>query len=754
VLTVLTFSPGLLNEDRPCPSNMAHMDIKGPPAITAAQWRQIVNGAGDTAIISTDEQGRVTSWSDGAQKLLGWRQEEMLGRTLDRLFTDEDRRAGQLAREIDDAVKFGQGGGEEGWRLRNDGTPIWVSGAISPIRDETGEIVGFVKVIRDRTAQRRAELEAMEERKALEILNKAGSSLALERDLHRLVQIVTDAGVELTGAEFGAFFYNVTNDKGESYMLYTLSGAPIEAFSKFPMPRNTEVFAPTFSGEGIVRSDDITRDPRYGKNAPRKGMPEGHLPVRSYLAVPVTSRTGEVLGGLFFGHARPGVFTERSERGLTGLAAEAAVAIDNARLSQAAQKEIAERRQAEAALRELNATLEQQVAIRTEQLRRNEEALRHSQKLEAVGQLTGGVAHDFNNLLQVILGNLDILQRDLPPEAGRLRRAVTSASNGAKRAASLTQRLLAFSRRQPLDPRPLELNALISGLSDLLHRTLGEIVSVEIVVAAGLWRVEVDPAELESAILNLALNARDAMPQGGKLTIETANAEIDDAYSSAHAEVASGQYVSIAVSDTGMGMDEKTVAQAFEPFFTTKPVGKGTGLGLSQVYGFVKQSGGHVKIYSEIGQGTTVKIYLPRFFATAEEQPQSEAGPVPEAASETILVVEDDPDVRAFSVQSLRELGYHVLEAVDGHAALRLLEAPRRIDLLFTDVVLPGGLTGAQVAARARAGRPDLKVLFTTGYARNAITHHGRLDRGVHLLTKPFAVQDLAKKLRDVLDIS
>ncbi|MGY4623233.1 ATP-binding protein [Bradyrhizobium sp. USDA 4486] len=728
-------------------------DSHADPAaeIAAWQWRQIVNGATDTAIITTDVRGAVTSWNTGAVNILGWDEAEMLGKSLSRIFAAEDQQA-QLAHEIEDAMSVGKGGGEEGWRFRKDGSRFWAVGELSPIRDGAN-VVGFIKILRDRTAQRDAEEIIKEERHALEVLNRAGSELALETDLHKLVQIVTDAGVELSRAEFGAFFYNLLNDAGESYTLYTLSGAPIEAFSKFPMPRNTEVFSPTFNGEGIVRSDDITKDPRYGKNAPRQGMPEGHLPVRSYLAVPVVSRTGEVLGGLFFGHAKTGVFTERSERGLAGLAAEAAVAIDNVRLSQAMQREIGERKRAQEALVGLNATLEKQVVERTEQLRKNEEALRQSQKMEAVGQLTGGVAHDFNNLLQVIIGNLDTIKRNLPEESARLQRAAKHAMNGAQRAATLTQRLLAFSRRQPLDPKPLDVNVLVNGLSEMVHRTLSETISVETVLGAGVWRVEVDPAELEAAIINLAVNARDAMPNGGRVTIETSNAHIDEAYVAAHSEVVPGQYVAIAVTDTGVGMDAKTVAQAFEPFFTTKAVGKGTGLGLSQVYGFVKQSGGHVKIYSEVGQGTTVKLYLPRIAGEGLTAEESGLLPSPEGAQEeTILVLEDDDDVRAYSVDTLRELGYRVIEAHDGPAALRLLEREPRVDLLFTDVVLPGGLTGAQVAAQAKTVRPTLKVLFTTGYARNAIIHHGRLDKGVQLIVKPFSFTELAAKVRDVLD--
>jgi PAS domain S-box-containing protein len=719
----------------------------------AFEWRQIVDGATDTAIISTNLKGEVVSWNVGAERLLGWTEEEMAGHTLDRVFTPEGQQHGEFTREMADATSKGRGGGEEGWRVRKDGSRFWAVGELTPIRTRDGLIAGFIKILRNRTEQRQAEEDVRQDRRTLEVLNRAASALAIETDRHRVVQIVTDAGVELTEAEFGAFFYNIVNEKGESYLLYTISGVPVEAFSKFPMPRNTEIFAPTFAGKDIMRSADITKDPRYGHNWPYRGMPDGHLPVRSYLAAPVVSRSGAVLGGLFFGHSTVGVFTERAERALIGLSSEAAIAMDNVELSQAALKEIEERKRAEEALRQFNATLENQIAERTEQLRVNEEALRQSQKMEVVGQLTGGVAHDFNNLLQIIMGNLDTARRGLPEGSPRVSRALESAANGARRAASLTQRLLAFSRRQPLNPKPIDVNALVSGMSDLLHRTLGEVTDVLTVQGAGLWRIEADATELESAILNLALNARDAMPQGGRLTIETANADIDRSYAVLHAEVLPGQYVVISVSDTGTGMSGDAISRAFEPFFTTKPVGEGTGLGLSQVYGFVKQSGGHVKIYSELGQGTCVKIYLPRLNVAARIDAQDEPPSAPEAAAEeTILVVEDDDDVRAYSVEILRELGYRVIEAHDGPSALRLLERQFRVDLLFTDVVLPGGMTGAQVAAQARGAKPDLKVLFTTGYARNAIVHHGRLDQGVQLITKPFSMSDLATRVRDVLD--
>jgi CheY-like chemotaxis protein len=387
-----------------------------------------------------------------------------------------------------------------------------------------------------------------------------------------------------------------------------------------------------------------------------------------------------------------------------------------------------------------------------------EEALRQAQKMEAVGQLTGGIAHDFNNLLTVVTGNIGMAQRALNVasiEDPRARRALDNAMKGAERAAALTQRLLAFSRRQPLAPKPLDLDKLAMSMSDLLQRSLGEDVRLEIVTAPGLWRVEADPNQLESAILNLALNARDAMPDGGELTIETANARLDEVYAAAQAEVAPGQYVMIAVTDTGRGMPREVRDRAFEPFYTTKEVGKGTGLGLSMIYGFVKQSGGHVKIYSEEGQGTTIKIYLPRLLresAEEEETAQITLGFEASPRRETILVVEDDDDVRAYTVECLRELNYRVLEAHDGASALRLLERQDEpIDLLFTDVVMPG-MTGRELAEEARKLQGDLRVLYTSGYTRNAIVHAGRLDPGVEVIGKPFTFETLAQKIRDMID--
>ena|GEM_PF-476968 len=385
-----------------------------------------------------------------------------------------------------------------------------------------------------------------------------------------------------------------------------------------------------------------------------------------------------------------------------------------------------------------------------------EEALRQSQKMEAVGQLTGGVAHDFNNLLTVVMGNLELAQRQLENWSegaqDRMRRTLAQAMRGAQRGATLTQRLLAFSRRQPLSPKPLDLNKLVGGMSDFLRRSLGETIDMETVGAAGLWKVEADPVQLEAALLNLAVNARDAMPNGGKLTLETANVQLNEDYCRRHPDVNPGPYVQIAVTDTGSGMSRQVLERVFEPFFTTKVAGQGTGLGLSQVFGFVKQSGGHITIYSEPGEGTTVKIYLPRLFAEVREEAPAEREVPGAVPGERVLVVEDDQEVRLYIADLLRGLRYQVLEAADAPAALAQLDKGKpRVDLLLTDVVLPG-MNGRRLADEVVARANGIKVLFMTGYSRNAIVHHGRLDPRVEMIQKPFTEAALAARIREVLD--
>jgi PAS domain S-box-containing protein len=723
--------------------------------------------------------------------------------------------------------------------------------------------------------------EVHDEAHTLEILNRTGIALAGELDLDRLVQTVTDAGVEITEAQCGALIYKSFGDQHAPSTLHVVSGAPCDAFKQFAMLRDAAALEAAFGGSGPVRCNDILADPGRIRQPWEPDVVPGHGQIRSYLAIPVVSRLGEVVGGLLLVHSHTGAFSDRDERIVTGIAAQAAVAIDNARLYQRSQQEIAARKHTEQQLQALNDTLEQRVSERAQQLeasfgqlreserrfrllvesvtdyaiymldptghvvkwnpgaerlkgytdaeivgrhlscfytpedqrngvpaqvmasaaltgkyegegwrvrkdgtrfwanvvmhairdplgrllgfakvtrdmtekRAAEERLRQAQKMEAIGQLTGGVAHDFNNLLTVIGGNLETLLRRLTArDDASLLRLANSATLAANRAAMLTHQLLAFSRRSPLEPKSVSPNTLITSMSDMLRRTLPESIAIETVLAGGVWTIFVDANQLENSLLNLAVNARDAMPDGGKLTIEAANVYLNEAYA-ATAEISPGQYVAISVSDTGTGMPEEVMSRAFDPFFTTKEVGQGTGLGLSQVYGFVKQSGGHVRIYSEVGAGTTIKLYLPRLHAhdhATEAPPAADA--IPRGKGETILVVEDQADVRLYSVEMLTELGYRVLDAPDGPSGLRVLDAHRDLALLFTDVGLPGGMNGRQLADEALRRRPALKVLFTSGYARNAIVHHGRLDPGVQLITKPFAFAALAAKVRSVLD--
>ncbi len=414
-------------------------------------------------------------------------------------------------------------------------------------------------------------------------------------------------------------------------------------------------------------------------------------------------------------------------------------------------------------LLERTAELETESKLRQEA----EETLRQSQKMEAVGLLSGGIAHDFNNLLTIIIGNLDTMRRALVDAANpgtvaelrsKLTKPVESALKGANSAAQLTQRLLAFSRRQALEPARVDLNRLVSDMIEILHRSLGEDINIETVLGAGLWPTFVDAHQVENVLLNLALNAKAAMPKGGHLTIETANCYLDDAYVERFGDIEAGQYVLLCVSDTGTGIRTEILDRVFEPFFTTKPQGEGSGLGLAMVHGFVKQSGGHIRIYSEQGHGTTVKIYLPR--ATGDEKVAAVPAGKPARATptagarkdETVLVVEDNDGVREYAVEVLEQLGYRVLAASDAKEALRLLSDGKHVDLLFTDIVLPGAITGRVLADQAKDMRPDLRVLYTTGYTRNAIVHQGRLDPDVHLLNKPYTQQSLARKVRDMLD--
>ncbi len=425
--------------------------------------------------------------------------------------------------------------------------------------------------------------------------------------------------------------------------------------------------------------------------------------------------------------------------------------------------DVTHQHRAESALQALNETLEQRVIQRTAELgdalrklqhesaerEAAQTALRQAQRMESLGQLTGGVAHDFNNLLQVISGNLQLLRREVAGNE-RAEKRVQSAIGGVTRGAKLASQLLAFGRRQPLEPKVLNIGRFIKGMDDMLRRALGEEIELETVISGGLWNALVDPGQIENAILNLGINARDAMPDGGKLTIEAGNAMLDDEYARMHEDVQPGQYVMVGVTDTGSGIPAELIERVFEPFFSTKPEGKGTGLGLSMVYGFVKQSGGHVKIYSEVGQGTTIKLYLPRVHQAEDALADETAAPV-RGGTETILVVEDDDEVRETAVGLLSDLGYRVLKAREAMGALSVIDSGVPIDVLFTDVVMPGPLRSPELARKAKERLPGLAVLFTSGYTENAIVHGGRLDRGVELLSKPYTREALARKIRHVL---
>jgi signal transduction histidine kinase len=409
---------------------------------------------------------------------------------------------------------------------------------------------------------------------------------------------------------------------------------------------------------------------------------------------------------------------------LVTLTGQAALAMDNARLFEAVARELTRRAVAEEELHALNERLETRITEAVTEREAAFAALQQAQKMETIGKLTGGVAHDFNNLLQVISGNLQLLARDVQGNE-KAERRVANALAGVQRGSKLASQLLAFGRRQPLEPRVLNIGRFLGGMEDMLRRALGEAIAIEVITSGGLWNCQADPTQLENAILNLAINARDAM---------------------------AGQYVMLAVTDTGTGIDPKLIEQVFEPFFSTKPEGQGSGLGLSMVYGFVKQSGGHVKIYSELGHGTTLKLYLPRVRGREELVVTSPETVTMRGGNETILVAEDDPDVQATVVELLTDLGYIVLRANDAQSALSVIESGVAIDLLFTDVVMPGALKSPELARLARARLPELMVLFTSGYTENAIVHDGRLDVGVELLSKPYTREQLARKVRAVLE--
>jgi PAS domain S-box-containing protein len=658
----------------------------------------------------------VTLWGEGGIMIYNDGYSEFAGGRHPKLFGSKVREGWpEVADFNDNIMKVGLAGETLAYRdfsltlYRHGGKPeqVWLNLDYSPLLGEDGRPAGVMAIVVEITDKVRIERELEAERKSLRLMfeQAPGFIAVLSGPEHRFTMV------------------------NEAYR--TLVAA------RDVVGRTVAEALPEVVEQGFVRLLDqvyASGEPHIGRGAPvhLQHGPDGVLTelYLDFIYQPIVAGDGVTSGIFIQGHD----VTEQHETEKAILA------------------EVAERRRAEEALQVLNNTLEQRVHDEVHARSKVEEQLRQVHKMEAVGQLTGGIAHDFNNMLAVIMGGLNLVQRKLARGETDVDRFIEGAIDGAQRAATLTQRLLAFSRQQALSPEPLVINKLVAGMSELLIRTLGEQVKVETVLAAGLWQVRADPAQLENAILNLAVNARDAMPGGGRLTIETMNAFVDDAYAQEYA-IEAGQYVLIAVADTGAGMAPEVIAKAFDPFFTTKGAGKGTGLGLSQVYGFVRQSGGHVKIYSELGVGTSVKIYLPRLYgeAAATEQAKRLATVHRGLRSEIILVVEDEERVRALSVEALRELGYGVVEASGPSQALRMLDEGQQVTLLFTDVVMPD-MSGRQLADRARGKRPNLKVLYTTGYTRNAIVHNGMLDPGTNLLTKPFSIEELAGKIRKILD--
>jgi PAS domain S-box-containing protein len=634
----------------------------------AGRYKLLVEAITDYAIYMLDRDGHVTSWNPGARRFKGYEADEIIGRHFSAFYTETERAENVPTQALEEAARTGRFE-REGWRVRKDGTQFWAHVIIDAIRAPDGGLVGFAKITRDLSERRAAEAKLR----------------ASEQQFRLLVQGVTDYAIYMLNARGEVASWNAGAQRIKGYTPDEIIG---RHFSNF-----------------YTQADCEAGVPQHGlQTAAREGRWENEgLRVRKD-------------GTTFWAHVV-----------IDAIRDEAGQLIGFAKVT----RDITERRQAELALQQAQATL-----------------LR-SQKLEAVGQLTGGVAHDFNNLLQVISGNLQLLSKDVAGNP-RAEMRVQSALAGVARGAKLASQLLAFARRQPLEPKVVSIGRLVTGMDDMLRRALGGEIEVETVVAGGLWNSLVDPDQIENAILNLAINARDAMDGQGRLTIEASNAFLDDEYARAHDDVTPGQYVLLAVTDTGAGIPRETLDRVFEPFFTTKPEGKGTGLGLAMVYGLMKQSGGHVKLYSEVGAGTTVKLYLPRALESEDVLVTMSPGEVT-GGDETILVVEDDDEVREVAVTMLGELGYRVLKARDAASALAIVESGLPIDLIFTDVMMPGAMRSPELARKAKQRLPQVAVLFTSGYTRNAIVHGGRLDPGVELLGKPYTREALARKIRHVL---
>lgn len=882
--------------------------------------RQIVDSAVDYGIVALDVYGKVIRWNEGARRIFGWTEDEMLGSDVSRIFTPEDRAEGRAAYEMDAALERGMAP-DERWHIRKSGARFWASGEMSPIRDGSGGVIGFVKVLRDRTSEHLASEALLRTQEQLRRAQEAGGVGLFSID-------VADNSITVT-PEFCRIFGLPEAETIPAHVVESLIVPEDRPLASTPASRASMTAAPNVeyqirrandgarrliarrgefetdgSGKplrlvGVVQ--DITerreaqraaRDSEARFRALAQALPnqvwtaraDGSLDwfnqrVYDFSGAKPGDLDGEKWGSIVHPDDLHSVATSwleavatastyetefrlrRHDGALRWYIARAVPVFDDAGAVTrwiGTNTDIHDLRKTREELARLNATLEQRVEERTadrdrmwrlatdvmvvtnvsgivlaanpaweevlgwtesdlvgsnardlvhpddlhllsadpvqdrvmrmenrvrakdgtyrriawtavpdggfihavgrdvtaereaeEALKASAAALQQAQKMEAIGNLTGGVAHDFNNLLQVVSGNLQLLRKHVSGNSEAQRR-LDNAMAGVERGAKLASQLLAFGRRQPLEPRTVDIGKLIAGLDEMLRRTLGEEIEIETIVTDAAWLTLADPTQLENALLNLAINARDAMDGEGRLTIEVDNATIDDVYAKTNSDAVKGDYVVVSVTDTGSGMPPEIVAKVFEPFFSTKPEGRGTGLGLSMVYGFVKQSGGHVKIYSEVGHGTTIRLYLPRSLSDEDAFEDVSDRPVI-GGSETVLVVEDDDGVRATVVELLTDLGYRVLKASDAASAMTVIESGVDIDLLFTDVVMPGPLKSTHLARDAKQRSPDIAVLFTSGYTENSIVHGGRLDPGVELISKPYTREALARKVRHVL---